>query len=129
MDDDHHSLLIALFGYVSLYMQWHKIPAADIPETDGIRKSRVGGKSLCIIRQGEQVYATGSTCPHAGADLAGGWCEAGQLVCPYHRHTFDLQTGRGAAGQGNYIRVYPTQQEPDGWYVGLVKKWWRSVWS
>lgn len=108
-------------------MEWHEIPPADIPETDGVRKSRVAGMSLCIIRQGDALHATGSKCPHAGADLSGGWCEAGQLVCPYHRHAFDLATGRGAPGQGNYIRVYPTKQEAGAWYVGMAKKWWKKL--
>lgn len=107
-------------------MEWHEIPIADVPLEDGVRKSQVAGKSLCVIKQGEAIHVTGSKCPHAGADLSGGWCEHGQLICPYHRHAFDLETGRGAPGQGNYIRVYPTRQENGIWYVGIAKSGWRS---
>lgn len=109
-------------------MEWFKIPDSDIPKNEGgINKSRIGGKLLCVIRQGDQIRVMGLKCPHAGADLSGGWCEDGQLVCPYHRHKFDLSTGRGAAGQGNYVRVYPTQQGNDGWRVGVGKGWWKRL--
>lgn len=108
-------------------MQWHKIPFSDIPESNTIGKTRIAGKSLCVIRQGDIIHVTGAKCPHAGADLSGGWCEKGQLICPYHRHKFDLLTGKGAAGQYNYIRVYPVRRVSDEWFVGITSGWWRTL--
>lgn len=104
-------------------MKWIKLEDAVIPQTDGIRKVNIGGKRVCVIRNGDQLHATSARCPHAGADLSGGWCEQGRLICPYHRHAFDLESGRGDAGQGNYITIYPLEQRADGWFIGLKESW------
>ncbi len=104
--------------------------AVVVPEKEGeISKVQMGGKSICLIRRGNWVYATSSHCPHAGADLSQGWCEDGKLVCPFHRHKFDLQTGKGNAGQGNYIDVFSVKEENGVWYVGIKKSWWKRLFS
>lgn len=98
------------------------------PYTEGkIEKVAVGGKNLCIVRLGATLYATSSRCPHAGADLSGGWCEGEKLVCPYHRHRFDLQTGKGDEGQGDYIDIFPLKEENNQWFVGIKKSWWKRL--
>ncbi len=104
-------------------MKWIKIEGTSVPHGNGIRKIKVGGRSVCIIRDDGNVYATSVRCPHAGADLSAGWCEAGRLICPYHRHAFDLKSGRGDAGQGNYIRVYPIEERDSGWFIGVEESW------
>lgn len=104
-------------------MKWIKLANTAIPQTDGIRKVKVEGKSICVIRHDDKLHATSARCPHAGADLSGGWCEGGKLVCPHHRHAFDLESGRGDAGQGNYITVYPLEQRADGWFIGVKESW------
>ncbi|WP_262250250.1 Rieske (2Fe-2S) protein [Parapedobacter soli] len=104
-------------------MKWIKIADEAIPDTDGIRKTSIGGKRVCIIRQGNKLHATSARCPHAGADLSGGWCEAGRLICPYHRHAFNLETGRGDSGQGDYITVYPLEKRQGQWMIGIKESW------
>ncbi len=101
-------------------MNWVKIIDSDIlPANDFIRSINVAGKKLCIIKSGENFYATQPYCPHAGAALAFGWCKNDRLICPYHRYEYDLKTGRGAAGQGDYIDMYPVEVRADGVYVGI----------
>ncbi len=101
-------------------MNWIKIFDKDIlQDADFIRSVKAGGKKLCIIKSGSEFYATQLYCPHAGADLSDGWCKNGNLVCPYHRHEFDLQTGKGIPGQGNYVNIYPVEIREDGIYAGL----------
>lgn len=108
-------------------MKWIKLDDAHIPQEEGIRKVNIEGKWVCIIRHQDTVYATGVRCPHAGADLSGGWCEAGRVICPYHRHAFDLRTGRGDEGQGNYVRVYPLEQRGASLFIGVKESWWKSL--
>jgi phenylpropionate dioxygenase-like ring-hydroxylating dioxygenase large terminal subunit len=36
-----------------------------------------------------KVQALPNACPHMGAMLSEGWCEAGKVVCPYHALAFD----------------------------------------
>lgn len=107
-------------------LDWHKI---DVPPENGVYECAVSGKRLCLVLQQGQVTVTSRRCPHAGADLSQGWCESGKLVCPFHRHRFDLQTGKGDEGQGNYIQVYTTKFENNTWYVGLPKSWWNRIFS
>ena len=72
---------------------------------------------------GEEFFATQSRCPHAGADLSQGFCKDKKLICSFHRYEYDLTTGRGAPGQGDYINVYPLEQREDGLYIGFKERW------
>src|SRR3546814_18155258 len=93
-----------------------------VPETDGIRKVKIAVKRICIVRNGGELHATSARCPHAGADLSGGWCEENRLICPSHRHAFSLETGRGDPGQGDYITVYPMEEWDEGWFMGMKER-------
>ncbi len=107
-------------------MNWIKIlPDRISSSEDFIITVQVSGRKLCIVKLGKEFYAVQNKCPHAGADLSKGWCALGKLVCPYHRHEFDLISGRGAEGQGNYIDTYPIELREDGLYVGISKPWWK----
>lgn len=107
-------------------MKWFKIyPKQIVDSEDFIRTVQVTGKKLCIIKVEGDFYAVQNKCPHAGADLSNGWCAHGNLVCSYHRHEFDLKTGRGAEGQGNYVDTYPLELRDDGLFIGIAKPWWK----
>jgi nitrite reductase/ring-hydroxylating ferredoxin subunit len=52
-------------------------------------------KTQCAARlENGEIVSFPRRCPHAGGDLASGWIEDGQVNCPLHLMTFDLQTGR-----------------------------------
>ena len=109
-------------------MRWIKIFPSSILSSDNFLKLvRVSGKKLCIVKLEDKIFAVQNKCPHAGADLSGGWCANGNLVCPYHRHEFNLETGRGTAGQGDYINTFPVEIRDDGVYVGLKEPWWKVI--
>ncbi len=106
-------------------MKWIKVlPGNFRSSNDFIKAVEVSGKKLCIVKSADKFYAILDKCPHAGAELSKGWCKDGRIVCPYHRHEFDLQTGRGVAGQNNYVNTYPVEEREDGIYVGISKAWW-----
>ncbi|TJY43930.1 MBL fold metallo-hydrolase [Cohnella pontilimi] len=45
-----------------------------------------------LVEAGGRRYSINRYCPHAGADLTGGWIEKDRfLVCPRHRWMFDLE--------------------------------------
>jgi 3-phenylpropionate/trans-cinnamate dioxygenase ferredoxin subunit len=107
-------------------MNWIKIVSVEnISREDFITKIKVSGKNICLIRTEGNLYAVQNNCPHAGAQLSNGWCTKGKIICPYHRQEFDLITGRGAKGQGNYVNIYPLEIRSDGLYIGIKKVWWR----
>ena len=100
-------------------MNWFKLDGIENTIEPFLKKARVNGKSLCIVSYNAKIFVVSAVCPHAGADLSGGWCKDGQLICPFHRYSYDITTGRGAAGQHDFIETYPVQIRDDGVYVGM----------
>ena len=101
---------------------WYKIADSQASDVDFIRTVTVSGRQLLLVCHDGAFTVTQSICPHAGAHLGGGWCKNGKLVCPYHRYEYDLKTGRGLPGQGDYIEVYSTDVREDGIYVLLPSR-------
>jgi ferredoxin-nitrite reductase len=53
----------------------------------------VNGTEAAVFKSEGRLYATQNWCPHAGAALAGGMVNGGEVVCPAHGYRFDLKTG------------------------------------
>ena len=105
-------------------MNWIKIFSKEIYSSGNfIRLIKVEGKKICLVKVDNEFFATQSTCPHAGADLSQGFCKDKKLICAFHRYEYDLKTGRGATGQGDYINIYPLEVREDGLYIGFKEKW------
>lgn len=104
-------------------MKWFKVFDKDVlKQDDFVRGITVHGKKLCAVKSGGEIIITQAYCPHAGGGLSGGWCQDGKLICPIHRYEYDLKTGRGATGQGDYIDIYITESRSDGIYVAFPEK-------
>ena len=69
-------------------------PLSDIA-SGAVRKYEVGGRSVAVVRIGDDVYALGDTCSHADVSLSEGelWCDAKEIECWKHGSTFSLETG------------------------------------
>jgi nitrite reductase/ring-hydroxylating ferredoxin subunit len=106
-------------------MAWYKVSNMLDDGQPYIRKVVVGGKTLCLIRYEEQLYALSNHCPHAGADLSKGWCDQGKLVCPYHRYTYHLESGKGSVGQNDFVNTYRVDAREDGIYIEVLSFWER----
>lgn len=107
-------------------MRWIKLYDSKImEEEDFIRLLKVEGKKICLVKNQDTCFATQSRCPHAGADLSQGWCENGKLICPFHRYKYDLKSGKGDPGQGDYITIYPLEIRNDGIYIGWKESWFK----
>ncbi|MEN0056076.1 MAG: Rieske (2Fe-2S) protein [Mucilaginibacter sp.] len=104
-------------------MKWYKIPGIQITGKPFIAKVKVGRKNICLIGYEERIYALSSVCPHAGADLSEGLCVKGKIVCPYHRYTYDVKTGKGGAGQNDFVETYPVEIRGNEIYVGIISLW------
>ncbi|MES2652309.1 MAG: Rieske (2Fe-2S) protein [Bacteroidota bacterium] len=109
-------------------MKWIKIPV-PIPEEDTVMQIAMDGKKLCLIKNQNELFVIQNTCPHAGGILSGGWCKEGNIICPVHRWEYNLKTGRGAEGQGDYIHIYPVDLRDDGVYVGFKESLWKRFFS
>ncbi len=97
-------------------MAWYKV-ADTTTKGPGLWRVSAGGKSICLVHHDGQWFAVAANCPYAGADLSQGWCDNGQVICPFHRYRYDLSSGRGATGQNDYVRTYATEVRSDGVYV------------
>ena len=83
---------------------------------------KVGNKTICIARNQKGFYALDDKCPHQGGSLAQGFCNnEGELICPWHHHGFNVQTGQG---RGEYVDVYPLEITDEGVFVLLPQSSW-----
>lgn len=109
-------------------MKWTKIDI-ELTEDDFVRMITVDGKKLCLVNYQKRLYALQNSCPHAGGILSGGWCKNGNIVCPIHRYEYNLESGKGLAGQHDYIDIYPLEYREDGVYVGLKENFLKRLFS
>lgn len=102
---------------------WHKI-AESIEEigfsSNAMIPIEVAGKTICVARQDDQLFACTSKCPHAGGMLAEGYIDAlGNIVCPLHRYKFSLENGRNISGEGYFLKTFPVEIRKEGVFVGF----------
>lgn len=100
-------------------MKWYKLSELFYTDQPFIKKVIVGGKAICVVGYNGEIFALAAKCPHAGEDLARGWCADGKLVCPYHRFSYNLETGRGSAGQNDYVDTYQVKVKDGSVYIGF----------
>jgi nitrite reductase/ring-hydroxylating ferredoxin subunit len=75
------------------------------------------GKSFCIIRTEEGIYALDDRCPHQGASLSNGYCEKNNIVCPWHHYSFDIKSGRQTSGGGDFVMTYKVDASEEGVFI------------
>ncbi len=100
---------------------WYKIAESiaeiNFPSTS-LTEIEVNGKTICLIKHNETIFACTQKCPHAGGLMANGHLDAiGNLVCPLHRYHFDPKTGRNTSGEGYFLKTFLVQERVDGIYV------------
>ncbi len=105
-------------------MQWFSIPVASLSVAD-VQSITVNSKRLTLVKNNDKFYVFTNKCPHAGADLSNGWCKEGFLVCPVHRYQYQLENGRGAIGQGDYLKKYPVKIIEGNLMIGFKKPWFQ----
>lgn len=104
-------------------MKWYKIPDAKKTDQPFIKKVKVGNKNICLIGYDGELFALSAKCPHAGGDLSRGWCKEGKLICPIHRFSYNLHSGRGSEGQNDYVETYLVEVRGDDIYIGITGLW------
>jgi 3-phenylpropionate/trans-cinnamate dioxygenase ferredoxin subunit len=102
---------------------WHKI-ADNISQINfnasGLAELGINGKTICLAKHNNQLFACTQKCPHAGGSLADGYLDAlGNLVCPLHKYKFSLKNGRNVSGEGYYLKTFSIKEREDGVFVCL----------
>lgn len=89
-------------------------------QENNLAVAEAGGKKITLARIGNDVFACGHKCPHAGGILADGFIDAtGNIVCPLHRYKFHLSNGRNVSGEGYFLKVFATEEREAGVFVGF----------
>src|SRR5436305_1320178 len=88
------------------------VKAATVGEVaaDAGKTVQAGAKRLALFLVNGNYFALDAECTHMGAPLAEGFCEGGELICPWHDARFDLATGAvrcPPATKG--VRAYPVR--------------------
>ena len=103
--------------------RWIRIAESinEIPfDSNNLVEADADGKTICLARSKDQIYAVAQKCPHSGGFLAQGFVDAmGNVVCPLHRYRFCPSNGRNVSGEGYYLKHWPVEVREDGVYVGL----------
>jgi nitrite reductase/ring-hydroxylating ferredoxin subunit len=100
-------------------MKWFKVSGRIEIHKPFIKKINIDGRKLCLVGYEGQIFAVSAKCPHAGEDLSKGWCTEGKLVCPVHRFSYNLTTGKGSPGQNDYVDTYAVKIEDNDVYIGF----------
>jgi nitrite reductase/ring-hydroxylating ferredoxin subunit/uncharacterized membrane protein len=82
--------------------QWQAVlDATELPERTPKRVD-IEGVPVLLYRDGNDVYAIGAVCSHAGGPLDEGTFEGMCVQCPWHDSVFDLRDGRVVHGPATF---------------------------
>jgi nitrite reductase (NADH) small subunit len=65
----------------------------EIPQGHG-KVVEIEGRAIAVFNSGGAFYAIDNTCPHKGGPLGEGVVVGNTVICPWHRWTFDVTSGR-----------------------------------
>ena len=72
----------------------------------------VDGEAIILVRQGENIFATGATCTHYSGPLAEGLVVGETIRCPWHHARFSLRSGEAEGAPAlNPIACFTVQRE------------------
>lgn len=77
----------------------------DVPD-GGVKSVFPKGKSVLLLRRGEEVLAMSNRCPHMGCLLTGGKLEGDVIRCPCHEWAFNIRTGEMTLAREVRLPVY-----------------------
>jgi len=83
----------------------------------------VDGRLICLARTEAGFFALDEKCPHQRLPIThGGFCEQGNIVCPFHRYSWNLKTGREVEQRADNLNLYPVEERTNGLFLGIEKK-------
>jgi nitrite reductase/ring-hydroxylating ferredoxin subunit len=94
-------------------MAFVEIASSEEISADRGKAFEIEGRKIAIFRRGGEIHALEDSCPHQGGPLSEGSCKEGKVICPWHRWSFDVQTGACETQADKPARIYPVQ-EVDG---------------
>src|SRR5438105_5610180 len=101
-----------------------RLRAASLEELRAAGHQVVGlnGHTVCLLTEGDAVYAVDNRCPHMGFPLHRGTVSDGILTCHWHHARFDLCTGGTFDQFADELRRFPVELDGDDVYVDLTPR-------
>ena len=89
---------------------WVRVGAVgDIAEGE-TSSVAIGDVPIALYNVRGRIFATQAHCTHGSAELADGYIEGGEVVCPFHGGRFDIASGRATAAPCEApLTVYETR--------------------
>jgi nitrite reductase/ring-hydroxylating ferredoxin subunit len=106
-------------------MEWVKILPSGNDARMKLQENKpqlliVQGKRICLVKRENHFFAVSDKCSHHGESLSKGIVNfAGEVVCPWHGHQFNLKTGREYQERSADLVTFPIRETDDGLYIGL----------
>lgn len=72
---------------------WTRVLASEELASGETKRLELDGKAVMLYREGQQVYAIGAVCSHAGGPLEEGSIHGCYVECPWHQSMFDMRDG------------------------------------
>ena len=95
-----------------------ELKLSELNENKAI-KVDLDGTDICVVRQGNEVFAIADLCSHAEASLSEGDVTTGRIECWLHGAEFDLRTGEAVTPPASApVETYPVSIEGDTVRVG-----------
>jgi nitrite reductase/ring-hydroxylating ferredoxin subunit len=80
----------------------------------------LGGHTVCLFAEGDEVHAVDNRCPHMGFPLHRGTVNDGILTCHWHHARFDLCTGGTFDQWADELRRFAVEVENGEVYVDVT---------
>jgi 3-phenylpropionate/trans-cinnamate dioxygenase ferredoxin subunit len=92
----------------------------ELPERGLLGAARSTGERVCLIRNGDEVYAVQDECTHQAFPLSAGTLTPGdgcRLECVWHGAQFEVTTGEAVKGPAEEPIVRYAVQVREGWVL------------
>jgi len=100
-------------------MAMKRVAASDEVPADGGKVFEVQGTKVALFRRGGKLCALADACPHQGGPLSEGSVKEGKVTCPWHRWTFDLETGTCETNEEYSATTFPVKEEDGEVFVDV----------
>jgi nitrite reductase/ring-hydroxylating ferredoxin subunit len=92
---------------------------ADEFKENSMKLVTVVGRSVLLVKHGNEVYGVSNRCPHMGCSLAEGKLKEYIVTCPCHGWSFDARNGQYLDNKAIKLLAYECKIENAQIYVRI----------
>jgi nitrite reductase/ring-hydroxylating ferredoxin subunit/uncharacterized membrane protein len=93
---------------------WKPVAELTHLQNEKPRVVKVDDKDVMLYRRGDEVFALGNKCAHAGGPLNEGHFKGSCVECPWHNSVFDMHEGKIVHGPSTHPQPYFETRVRDG---------------